>query len=157
MESVTEQAALGLSSAPPSAASPDHAREAFERSISLCAAPDGAFDRTRVAALRALALAWRRAREFDRAAEVWGRLLQVCGCPPQMAREATEALAIHHEHRRRDLASARAFALRSLSVDSTAGRPGTPWTRAVQHRLARIDRKLLISGSRTVSSPLLFS
>jgi len=157
LEARTPREALALGHVFARAGLDVHAREAFERSISLCAAPEGAFDRTRVAALRALALAWRRAREFDRAAEVWGRLLQVRGCPPQMAREATEALAIHHEHRRRDLASARTFALRSLSVDSMAGRLGTTWTRAVQHRLARIDRKLLISGSRTVSSPLLFS
>jgi uncharacterized protein len=158
LEARTSHEALALGHVFAQAGLDLRAREAFERSISLSAAPEGAFDRTRVAALRALALAWRRARQFDRAADTWARLLQVRGCPANLAREATEALAIHHEHRRRDLASARAFALKSLSVDPVAAQPGTTWRRAVQHRLARIDRKLLISGSRTVSSsPPLFS
>jgi hypothetical protein len=63
------------------------------------------------------------------------------GCPPRVAREATEALAVHHEHRDRDLAAAKAFALRGLELDAQPA-----WTSAVAHRLARIERKI---GSAT--------
>jgi len=91
----------------------------------------------RIEALRALALAWRRARRFDAAADCWRQLLEERGCSPTIAREATEALAIHHEHRVRDLAAAKAFALRTLEADV---RPS--WTQAARHRLARIERKL---------------
>ena len=129
------------------------AREAFERSLALCAAPSRAFDATRVAAMRALALAWRRARQFDRAAALWSELLQVRGCPAAMAREATEALAVHHEHRLRDLGAARAFALRGLDEDVTPEVPArSSWTRAVHHRLARIDRKLALSAPPSLLS-----
>ena len=119
------------------------AREAFERALSLCAAPAGAYDAIRVDALRALAHAWRRARQYDRAADRWSQLLAMRGCPAAVAREATEALAIHHEHRMRDLALARAFALRGLDEDLTPAAPAiASWTRAVRHRLDRIERKL---------------
>ena len=91
----------------------------------------------RIDALRALALTLRRGRQYDEAAGCWRQLLDVCGCPRHIAREATEALAIHHEHRARDLAAARAFALQSLE----SGAPSA-WNQAVQHRLARIERKM---------------
>jgi len=115
----------------------DRARDAFARAIAMSRAPAGAFDPIRIDGLRALALAWRRARRFDEAAQCWRQLTEVRGCPLHIAREATEALAIHHEHRVRDLAAARTFALRSLDADVPPA-----WTRSVQHRLARLDRKL---------------
>ena len=127
------------------------ARDAFERSLALCASPRGAYDAVRIEALRALALAWRRARQFDLAAERWNDVLQVHGCPPAVAREATEALAIHHEHRLRDLASARTFALRGLD-EALAPVSAASWTRAVRHRLARIDRKLSVSAPPSLLS-----
>jgi hypothetical protein len=102
-------------------------------------APAGAFDPIRIDGLRALALAWRRARRFDEAAQCWRQLTEVRGCPLHIAREATEALAIHHEHRVRDLATARAFALRGLDADMPPA-----WTRAIHHRVARLDRKLAV-------------
>jgi len=91
----------------------------------------------RVEALRLLALHARRRRRYDEAARHWREVLDDPECSRQAAREATEALAIHHEHRVRDLAEARRFAL--LSLDGS-GRPA--WADAVRHRLARIDRKL---------------
>jgi hypothetical protein len=48
---------------------------------------------------------------------------------------AVEALAIHHEHRARDLAGARELALAAL--DEAGARSD-----AVRYRLARLDRKL---------------
>jgi uncharacterized protein YprB with RNaseH-like and TPR domain len=43
-------------------------RDGYERAVELSRAPRGAFDAVKIEAMRALALAWRRAREFDRAA-----------------------------------------------------------------------------------------
>jgi uncharacterized protein len=109
------------------------ARDAFQRAADR-ASTSGAI---RVDSLRALALAWRRARRYDEAAACWRALLDAPLCPPHLAREATEALAIHHEHRVRDLTAAKAFALRNLEG---AMRPAA--AAALQHRLARIDRKM---------------
>ena len=94
----------------------------------------------RIESLRALAAAHRRARAYADAAVCWRRLLDTPGCPPIVVREATEALAVHHEHRARDLTTAKAFALRGLDVDAQPA-----WTRAVHHRLARLDRKLKLT------------
>ncbi|MFN7917166.1 MAG: ribonuclease H-like domain-containing protein [Vicinamibacterales bacterium] len=102
----------------------------------------------RVEALRSLAVGARRARQFTDAAGWWRRLLEVPGCPPPIRREATEALAIHHEHRERNLEAARMFALKSLEAGSEAA-----WGDAVRHRLARIERKLVSERPLFPSSP----
>ena len=117
------------------------ARDAYAHAIAACRAPAGAFDAVKVDGLRALALAWRRARQYDEAASCWHQLLEVRGCPVHIAREATEALAIHHEHRRRDLAAAKLFALRSLEAGTEPARSD-----AARHRLARLDRKIALSA-----------
>jgi uncharacterized protein YprB with RNaseH-like and TPR domain len=101
-------------------------------------------------ALRSLAVMLRRQRRFNEAAERWRLLLEVPGCPSQMRREATEALAIHHEHRDRDLAAAKMFALKSLETGA-----GPAWGDAVRHRLARIERKMVSERPLFPSSPLL--
>ena len=88
-------------------------------------------------ALRARALLSRRGRRYDDAADAWRRLLGLRRCPPAMAREAAEALAVHHEHRARNLPEARRFAMQSLQFNVSVSRQ-----QAVQHRLARIERKL---------------
>jgi uncharacterized protein len=92
---------------------------------------------THADALRSYAVLARRERRYGAAADAWRRLLEMRNCPPQLAREATDALAVHHEHRQRDLESARQFALRSLQLHETASR-----RQAVEHRLARLNRKL---------------
>ena len=74
---------------------------------------------------------------YEEAALAWRRLLELRGCPAPLVREATEALAIHHEHRVRDLGAARSFALQSLDYPGTASHRD-----AVNHRLARLDRKI---------------
>jgi uncharacterized protein YprB with RNaseH-like and TPR domain len=117
----------------------DRARTAFRLAVERCRSPRGAFDPIRIEALRLLALAWRRARMHEEAAACWAELLAIRGCPALIEREATAALAIHNEHRRRDLPAAKAFALRSLE---TAPAPAPAWSDAVRHRLARIERKL---------------
>jgi hypothetical protein len=79
----------------------------------------------------------RRARRYEEAAGAWRRALALHRCPPGIAREATEALAVHHEHRARNLHEARRFAMRSLQFNITTARQ-----HAVEHRLARLDRKI---------------
>jgi uncharacterized protein YprB with RNaseH-like and TPR domain len=91
----------------------------------------------RADALRSYALVCRRMRHFDDAAAAWQRVLGLPMCPWSIAREASEALAVHLEHRRRDPRSARAFALRLLQVNDSPVR-----RQAAEYRLARLDRKL---------------
>ena len=120
--------------------------EAFERAVTLAATSRSrrsAFLTTD--ALRALALAYRRARRFDDAARCWTALIE-CGCPTAVEREAIEALAIHHEHRRRDLESAKLFAERNLDVSHRQHRESLKT--AARQRLDRIERKLSSVDSR---------
>ncbi len=97
-------------------------------------------------ALRSLALLLRRQRRFGDAAARWQQVLTVPNCPLSVVREAMEALAIHHEHRVRDLVEARALVLRSLELDGQVG-----WGDAVRHRLARIERKLVSESPQALS------
>jgi uncharacterized protein YprB with RNaseH-like and TPR domain len=115
---------------------------AFERAAAL---PDGDVV-TQAEALRACAVLQRRERRHAEAAEAWQRLVQLRGCPAHMRREAMEALAVHHEHRLRDLRAARSLALESMRLSQSAAR-----REAVQHRLARLDRKL---GGDITAAPL---
>jgi hypothetical protein len=112
------------------------AREAYERAFDAGAAP------VRRDAARALARSCRSARQWDDAAAFWREVLDTPSCPPHLAREARQALAVHHEHRVRDLTTAKAFALRSLEGAGGSDGRAPAWVGAVQHRLARIERKL---------------
>jgi hypothetical protein len=91
----------------------------------------------RAEAWRAYAVLSRRERRFADAAHAWRRILELAECPAVIRREASEALAIHHEHRLRDLQAARTFARQLLTLSPTSSRQ-----QATQHRLARLDRKL---------------
>jgi uncharacterized protein YprB with RNaseH-like and TPR domain len=115
----------------------ERARTSFRRAIDRCRSPRGAYDPIRIEALRALALACRRAQMHDEAAASWHELVEMRGCPAPILRAAAEALAIHHEHRVRDLTEAKAFALRNLESGRDLG-----WADAALHRLARLERKL---------------
>jgi uncharacterized protein YprB with RNaseH-like and TPR domain len=121
----------------------DDARACFARAIEF---DDDAH--ARVEALRAYAILSRRERRHADAAAAWRQMLSMRECPPRWAQEATEALAVHHEHRARDLAAARRFAMQALEFNVTRSR-----AQAVHHRLARIDRKL---GEPSVQSAPLF-
>jgi uncharacterized protein YprB with RNaseH-like and TPR domain len=101
------------------------------------AAHGGGAGVVRAESLRRLALALRRRRQYDGAADAWQALLESPRCPPAYAAEAAEALAVHHEHRRRDPAVAREFAVRSLRH-----RSGEHGRAALEYRLARLNRKL---------------
>jgi uncharacterized protein YprB with RNaseH-like and TPR domain len=135
--SSTAREALALGHLYGRAGMDSRAREALQRAIGLSRAPRGAFDPVKLDALRALALSWRHARAFDEAAACWQQILNVRGCPTALAREATEALAIHNEHRVRDLPAATGFALKMLEE---GGRPAQ--ADAARHRLARLQRKM---------------
>jgi hypothetical protein len=130
----------------------ERAEQAFERALVLTeveAARNGSNDfwfatrrRERMAltvdALRALALIARRQRRYDAAAARWRQLIELSECPAHISREAIEALAIYHEHRARDLTTAKLFALRGVELGETAARGD-----AAERRLARIERKLV--------------
>jgi uncharacterized protein len=116
---------------------PDEPRDDLSRF-----APAESPDQLRIEALRGLALLSRRSRRFDEAAGYWSQLLEHGACPPHIARKAAEALAIHHEHRARDLPRARHFALNSLSLGDLEGGIHGGWREAAQHRIARLDTKL---------------
>lgn len=90
----------------------------------------------RVQASRALALLYRRRRRYAEAAAHWQRITGARRCPPAILREALEALAIHHEHRSRDLERAKHYAERSRNVTTAAA------AAAVEHRLDRLQRKM---------------
>ena len=121
------------------AALDERACAAFRHAVAMSdRAPAGAPPTlVKIDSLRMLALALRRGRRYVDAAACWRRILDLRGCPPQIAREATEALAIHHEHRERDLSAAKAFALQSLVSGQGPARTG-----AAQHRLARLEKKI---------------
>jgi hypothetical protein len=95
----------------------------------------GAEPEVHAEALRRLAWIRRRGRRMHEAAEAWNELVGLPRCAAALRREAREALAIHHEHRLKDLQSARQHAL-----DLLADGPANP--ARVQHRLDRLDRKL---------------
>ena len=115
------------------------ARACFMRA---CALDDGDGE-TRAEALKAYALVSRRLRCYEDAAAAWRRILELPACAEGIVREAAEALAVHHEHRARDLPVARALAMQSLTCSGTLARQ-----QALQHRLARLDRKL---GERSLA------
>jgi uncharacterized protein YprB with RNaseH-like and TPR domain len=95
-------------------------------------------------ALYRLALRHRRERRFAEAALIWREVIDLT--EPRAVRRiaglnelrqfAAEALAIHHEHRERDLGSARELAL--FALEEADGRRAD----GMRHRLARIDRKI---------------
>jgi hypothetical protein len=129
----------------------ERAISSFERAVTLATLSKSSSTRSGRAsfvcedALHALAIAYRRARRFDDAAKCWTTLVE-SGCSAAIAHEAIEALAIHHEHRRRDLESARLFAMENVARARTGTGP-EPGRRA-RHRLERIERKLAGGGGR---------
>ena len=86
-------------------------------------------------ALRRLAWIRRRDRRPHEAAEAWHELAVLPRCAAALRREAKEALAIHHEHRLKDLQAAREHALDLLAE-------GIANPARVRHRLDRLERKL---------------
>jgi uncharacterized protein YprB with RNaseH-like and TPR domain len=96
-----------------------------------------------------LAVLHRRERRHDEAAQAWGQVIALGrrsgGEATPLERLATEALAIHHEHRARDLAVAKRYAQRLRS--QSTGRRADDTSR----RLARLDKKLERAGRGVLS------
>jgi hypothetical protein len=138
----TSREALGLGQLYERARLNAAARRCYAHAIGVADA--GASALTRAEALHAYAVLCRRDRQYEEAAVAWQGLIET-QCAPQFVREASEALAVHHEHRIRDLETARRFALQTLYLPSTVLR-----RQAVEHRLARLNRKLSASQAQCV-------
>ena len=119
--------------------------------ISYRRAACGTTSAIRIEALRSAAVVLRRLRRYHEAADAWRDLLATPHCPALYEREANEALAVHHEHRVRDLETARSFAMQSLRLHATPARE-----QATKHRLARLDRKLRFGPPVSPRSAALF-
>ncbi len=95
-------------------------------------------------ALARLAVLLRRQSRYQEAADAWHGVLSLSSERSLFAaleRQAAEALAIHHEHRARDLGAARRFAetLRRHADGSRAAR--------VERRMSRLERKMRKAGT----------
>lgn len=131
--------AVGLGRLYERAGLPDRARQCYARAAGLDGqSPLGGDETTLAEALHGYAVLCRRARRFADAAGSWRRLLELRDCPDSLLRDAAEALAVHYEHRIRDPRTARSYAVTSAPLQSTAAR-----RQALQHRLARLDQKLV--------------
>lgn len=92
-----------------------------------------------------LGLRCRRERRFSEAADAWRALIELTDSPAgrrlasaaALRQFAVEALAIHHEHRERNLRAARELAVFGLEEESNERRADS-----YRHRLARLDKKL---------------
>jgi uncharacterized protein YprB with RNaseH-like and TPR domain len=130
--------ALALGKVYDRAASCDRAIACYERAID---DPSAHVDVVAEGLYR-LGLRFRRERRFDAAAAIWRRLLALkqgrygarSVLLPSLRKFATEALAIHHEHRERDYEGAKEFTLQLLEDTPEADRP--------RHRLNRLERKI---------------
>jgi tetratricopeptide (TPR) repeat protein len=116
----------------------DHAEACFSQAAGLPGSPwDPRTVETdiRADALRKLALLRRRLRRYVEAADAWEALLTVAA-RTSVVQEALQALAIHHEHRTRDLESARRLAETAAAAEHDPARAA-----ALGHRLDRLRRK----------------
>lgn len=97
----------------------------------------------RLEALRRLARRMRRDGRHRDAAAAWRQILGVGVDQHPAFREAVHALAVHHEHRLKDLPTARGLAIRAVVTAVSE----TDQAQA-RHRLARLDRKLSANVER---------
>lgn len=120
-------------------------RAADARACYECAA-DGGDRATRADALSRLAISLRKEKRYDEAAAVWRRIVEAAapalserrrreskGSLLPLERLAMEALAVHHEHREKDLELARKFA---EALNDENGDEG------IRRRLSRLERKM---------------
>lgn len=135
----TAQEAYGLARVYERAGAHDNAEASLLRTIDF-ARRVGVEPEVHADALRRLAWLRRRARRLHDAADAWRELVSLPRCAASLRREATEALAIHHEHRSKDLDAARQHTL-ELLADHSAN------PARVRHRLERLERKLERRGA----------
>jgi tetratricopeptide (TPR) repeat protein len=122
----------------------DRADQCYARAVALASSSWHEDDEIVAAeACRGLALRCRRASRHAEAATHWEALTRLRRCPAPLRREALEALAIHHEHRSRDLDRARLFAEQSGRLARSA------WEQDdAGRRLARLRRKQAQGSAR---------
>jgi uncharacterized protein YprB with RNaseH-like and TPR domain len=111
----------------------DEALACFARAVEMGEDDPG----TTAEALRECAVLSRRARRYEEAAAAWRQILELGTRRPRLLQEASEALAVHHEHRDANLALARDLAQQSLRHATSTSR-----AHAVRHRLTRLNRKM---------------
>jgi tetratricopeptide (TPR) repeat protein len=112
----------------------ERALASYERAASLARHFE---DELRVDACHRQALLLRRLRRHGEALGVWEAIAgSPRGASSAARRDALRALAVHHEHRSKNLTSARGFAVESLRSERGSG------VEAARHRLARLHRKL---------------
>lgn len=128
--------ALGLGRLYEQSGATENAEACFLRAAAL-AARVGREPDVQAESLRRLALCRRRAGRMAEAAAAWQQLVVMPGCPSVLRREAREALAIHHEHRSRDLQTAR-----TLVLDVLAEGAGSRLRERAEYRLQRLERKM---------------
>jgi hypothetical protein len=90
-----------------------------------------------------LAVLLRRQARYHDAARAWEGILALSSERPldaRLQRRATEALAIHHEHRARDLAAARHYA------EALRRRTAGLQTQDVERRVNRLEKKMRQAG-----------
>ena len=138
LESSHPHECFGLARLYERAGSHDHAEGALLRCIDL-ARRIGSEPDVHADALRRLAWLRRRGGRVHEAAEAWRELATLPRCTAALRREAKEALAIYHEHRSRDLGTARSLVIDVLSDNLEGNRKA-----AAEHRLQRLDRKLAV-------------
>jgi hypothetical protein len=134
-EARTAQEAYGLARVYERAGADDNAEASLLKTVDF-ARSVGAEPEVHAEALRRLAWIRRRGRRVHEAADAWRELASLPRCAASLRREAREALAIHYEHRSKNLPAARQHALELLS-DLDANHYGR-----VRHRLDRLERKL---------------
>jgi hypothetical protein len=122
----------------------DRAEASFRHAASQC----GTSRAVREDALHELAMLLRRQRRFGEAAEAWRDLLALGHGRSRAAREAIQALAVHQEHRERNLQHARELATRALQAEQDPSR-----REDLRYRLARIQRKLAALGHEPAVQP----
>ena len=142
------QECLGLARVYDRAGAVDSAEAAYLRAIDM-ASRVGCEPELQADALRRLAWCRRRTARPAEAAEAWAALAMLPRCPAALRREAQEALAIHHEHRLRDPATARSLVLDLLDGDLALARRD-----AAEYRLRRLERKLAYTPERCLPLPL---
>lgn len=96
-------------------------------------------------ALGRLAGIYRRLRRHTDAADTWERVLRLPRVSDRLRHEASVALAVHHEHRVRDLPQAQQFAVSALQAEPQPAR-----RRAAEHRLTRLQRKIDATAARMI-------
>lgn len=138
LESANPHECLGLARLYERAAALEHAEGALLRSIEL-ARRIGTEPEVHGDALRRLAWIRRRSGRVHEAAETWRELASLPRCAAALRREAKEALAIYHEHRSRDLGTARSLVLDVLKDDPMGRRKAE-----TEHRLQRLERKIAV-------------